>query len=394
MLPRERQGLDRRRERAARRRAPRRGVGHGRRAGARPVRSIPEEGEEVTFQGLTVHGRGGDRPPDLDGPDHPRGPRTTTIRSRPRSRDDERERPTLDALVAAARERWIAAPTRRTRASTWAPRSSPAGRSSPARTSRTPATRSRCAPSATRSPMAVDAGETVDRGGRRRDRRRRADAAVRRLSAGAERVRARRCRSSSSPPTAGAGRVDRRTSFCPTRSDRTTSASAERLPERHRRRRRPAERRQVDARERARRARRSRSSPTSRRRPARDIRAILSTDEAQIVFTDTPGVPQAADAARVAAERPRRRRGRRRRRRRAGRRRARGRRAAATRSSTSARCAPRRAPQICVVNKVDAFCAPRGGPAARRGAGARRRGTRSCRSRPARGDGVDRAAAT
>ena len=68
-----------------------------------------------------------------------------------------------------------------------------------------------------------------------------------------------------------------------------TTCIGERLPERHRGGRRPAERRQVDARERAGRARRSRSSPTSRRPPARDIRAILTTDEAQIVFTDTPG---------------------------------------------------------------------------------------------------------
>ena len=41
--------------------------------------SIPEEGEEVSFQSLTVQGGTGRRPPDLEGPDHPRGtPEPTT----------------------------------------------------------------------------------------------------------------------------------------------------------------------------------------------------------------------------------------------------------------------------------------------------------------------------
>ena len=72
----------------------------------------------------------------------------------------------------------------------------------------------------------------------------------------------------------------------------------------------------------------------------RDIRAIWNTEGAQIVFTDTPGYPQAQDPARRSSERPRRRRGRRRRPHRAGRRRRRRHRFAATPSSIARRSRP------------------------------------------------------
>ena len=99
----------------------------------------------------------------------------------------------------------------------------------------------------------------------------------------------------------------------------------------------------------------------------RDIRAVLTTDDHAGRVHRHPGVPQAADAARHAAERPGRRRGRGGRRGRAWSSTPRAGVGPGRRVRVRAPGAPRRAaPKICVVNKIDAPAQPRGGPAARR----------------------------
>ena len=72
VLPRERQDLDRRRQRTARRGASRRGMGHGRGARARHPRPHPRRGRGVPHRRSHLHGRGDQGPPHREGADHAR----------------------------------------------------------------------------------------------------------------------------------------------------------------------------------------------------------------------------------------------------------------------------------------------------------------------------------
>ena len=104
-LPRVGQGLDRRRERAARRRAAGRGVGHRRGSDARAVRAHPQERRRGRVPGADVHRRGGPGPADLEGADRdgspdPDGQRDGEVIHGMSPMGDD----ILDGLVAAASE--------------------------------------------------------------------------------------------------------------------------------------------------------------------------------------------------------------------------------------------------------------------------------------------------
>ena len=184
----EREDVDRRRERAARARAARRGVGHGRRPRARPPGAHPRRGRGMPYRRAHVHRRRGQGPPYREGADHARrrhgapsrgGASTVTAIDARGARAHGRDRPRGSLQRVRALQR---VPRRR----------GPARRR---RDLRRRQRRERELPGLglCRAERGRDGGGCRRGGGdprcRRRDRRRRPDAALRRVPPGPLRVR-------------------------------------------------------------------------------------------------------------------------------------------------------------------------------------------------------------